>query len=192
MFLYRFIRAVIRPICFILFPRRSHGKENLPKDGPLIVCSNHISLVDPVFLGLDFQQPLHFIAKKEVCNAPIIGPILRAIGAFPVDRDAQDLKAIRTCMSVLKQGNTLGIFPEGTRIINGKTSEAKAGIALIAKRAKAPLVMAHIVPKKGRVKPFCITDVYYSEVVTYDRLCGDADYQSASQKILDAIYLLGK
>ena len=192
MSLYKFIREIIRPICFILFPRRSHGKENLPKDGALIVCSNHISLIDPVFLGLDFKQPLHFIAKKEVCSAPIIGPILRAIGAFPVDRDAQDLKAIRTCMSVLKEGNTLGIFPEGTRIINGKTSEAKGGIALIAKRAKAPLIMAHIVPKKGRVKPFCRTDVYYSQVVSYDELCGDADYLTASQKILDSIYSLGK
>lgn len=188
---YKICREIIRPICFLLFPRKVFGAENLPKDGPMIVCANHVSLVDPVFLGLEMKQPLHYIAKKEVFDVPIFGAIVRALGAFPVDREGKDLKAIRTCMSVLKDGNTLGIFPEGTRVFNGKKSEAKAGIALIAKRSNATLIMAHIVPKKSRVRPFTKTKVYFAKPVKYDDLCGDLDYAEASKKILDTIYSLG-
>jgi len=189
---YKICRAIIRPICFVLFPHKAHGFENLPTDGSVIVCANHISFIDPVFLGLRFKQPLHFIAKKEACDTPILGAIIKALGAFPVDREGKDLKAIRTCMSVLKKGNTLGIFPEGTRIIHGKKSEAKAGISLIAKRSKATLVMAHIKPKKGRVRPFCRTDVYFAKPISYDELCGDLEYTEASQKILDTLYSIGE
>lgn len=189
--LYKFLRAILRPICLVLFPRKAHYTTELPTNGPLILCANHISYIDPVFMGLEFKQPLHFIAKKEACSAPVIGPILRGIGAFPVDREGKDIKAIRTCMNVLKEGNTLGIFPEGTRVIN-KTSQAKAGIALIAKRSKAPIVMAHIVPKKGRVRLFSKTDIYFSRVYSYNELCGDLDYAAASEKILKTIYSLGE
>ena len=62
---YKFLRAFVRPICFILMPRKYYGIENLPTEGPLIVCANHISYFDPVFIGLAAKFPIHFIAKKE-------------------------------------------------------------------------------------------------------------------------------
>ena len=189
---YKFLRAVVRPICFILMPRKYYGIENLPTEGPLIVCANHISYFDPVFIGLATKFPIHFIAKKEACNALILGWILKKIGAFPVDREGKDLKAIRTCMSIVKNGDVLGIFPEGTRIIKGRVSSAKAGVALIAKRSKAPILMVRIKPSKGTFKCFCRTDVYFSKVYSYDELCGDMEYQQASEKILQTIYSLGE
>ncbi len=189
---YTIIREIIRPICFLLMPRKYHNTECIPTEGPLIVCANHISYLDPVFIGLAVKQPIRFIAKKQACEAPIIGGILRALGAFPVDREGKDLTAIRTCMHILKDQQTLGIFPEGTRIIKGKVSSAKAGVALIAKRAKAPLLLVHIKPSKGRFRLFCRTDVYFSKPLEYDELCKDADYQSASENILSSIYALGE
>ncbi len=189
---FKICREIIRPICFFLFPRKVYGAENLTEDGPLIVCANHISLVDPVFLCLSIKQPVHFISKKEAFKVPIFGALLHALGAFPVDREGKDIKAIRTCMSVLKDGNTLGIFPEGTRVIRGKKSEAKAGVALIAKRSDATLLLAHIKPKGNRVKLFTKTNIYFSDPIKYSELCQGLDYAEASKKILDTIYSLGE
>ena len=189
---YRFVRELIRPLCFVLMPRKYHGLENIPQDGSLIICANHLSYVDPVFIGLAVKRPIRFIAKKEACNVPIFGWILQKLGAFPVDREGKDLKAIRTCMSVVKDGGILGIFPEGTRIIKGRVSEAKAGVALIAKRSKAPLLLVRIKPSKGAFRLFCRTDVYFSKVYSFAELCGDAEYKEASEKILETIYSLGE
>ncbi len=189
---YKICREIIRPICFFLFPRKVYGAERLKEEGPLIVCANHISLLDPVFLSLSLKQPVQYIAKKEIFDVPILGTILGALGAFPVDREGRDIKAIRTCMSVLKNGRTLGIFPEGTRVIRGKKSEAKAGVALIAKRSGATLIMAHIKPKGNRVRLFSKTSIYFSDPIQYDKLCHNLNYEEASKKILDCIYSLGE
>ncbi len=190
--LYITIRKIIRPILFFLLPRKVFHGDALPKDGPVILCANHISLMDPVLLGLSYNRPIRFIAKKEACDTPILGAFYKKLGAFPVDREGKDIKAIRTCMSVLKEENVLGIFPEGTRILGGKVSQAKPGVALIAKRAKATLVLAHICPKKSRVLPFVMNYIYFSDPISYDDLCGGLDYQQASQKIMDTIYSLGE
>lgn len=189
---FKICREIIRPICFFLFPRKVYGAENLTEDGPLIICSNHISLVDPVLLCLSIKQPVRFISKKEAFKFPIFGALLRGLGAFPVDREGRDIKAIRTCLSVLKCGDTLGIFPEGTRVIRGKKSEAKAGVALIAKRSDATLLLARIQPKGNRVKPFTKTNVFFSKPIKYSELCHGLDYADASKKILDTIYALGE
>lgn len=190
--LYRFLKPIVKFLALIFAPWKAHNNDAFPQDGPVILCANHVSFTDPILLALALKRQLYFIAKKEICEAPFIGALVRGLGAFPVDREGKDLKAIRNCMNILKNSNVLGIFPEGTRIIHGKVSEAKAGVALIAKKAKAPIVMVHIKPKHGRYRLFSKTDLYFSDPISYEDLCGDLDYLSASQKIMESIYALGE
>lgn len=185
-------RLILKPFFYIFMPWRIHGIENFPKEGPVIVCANHISMTDPILLAMPIKRQIFFIAKKEVCDAPVIGRILHALGAFPVDRGGNDVRAVRKCISVLKNENILGIFPEGTRIINGKISQAKPGVALITKKGSAPIVMVHIKSKFDKFKLFHRTELYFSKPYCYEELCGDMDYQSASEKILKTIYSLGE
>lgn len=189
---YKIAKSIVRFFAVIFMPYRIHNADRIPTEGPLILCANHISYTDPIFMAFCLKRNVTFIAKKEVVSAPIIGFIIRKLGAFPVDRDGKDLKAVRTCVNVLKSGGVLGIFPEGTRIIKGRVSKAKPGTALIAKKSSAPLVMIHIRPKKGHFRLFTRTDVFVSNPTDYQSFCDGLDFQEASDKILKTIYSLGE
>ncbi|WP_102127239.1 lysophospholipid acyltransferase family protein [Deinococcus planocerae] len=115
-----------------------HGRENVPPPGtPLIVAGNHRTGFDPFLIARSLPpgRYLQFMAKKELF-VPVIGPIIRAGGSFPVDRSANDLGAVRTSLRVLQGGGTLGIFPEGTR----GGGELQGGVALLALKGKSPVL----------------------------------------------------
>lgn len=117
---------------------RVYGREHIPPPGtPLIVASNHRTGLDPFLIAnsLPPGRYLQFMAKKELFM-PIIGPIIRGGGSFPVDRSTNDLGAVRTSLRILQAGGTLGIFPEGTR----GGGELQGGTALLALKGKAPVV----------------------------------------------------
>lgn len=192
MSLYSVLVKIAKPILYPFMPWKVHGIENIPQSGPVVLCANHISMTDPVLMALNVHRQIFFIAKKEVCDVPILGGILRALGVFAVDRAGKDIKAVRKCLSVLKSSNILGIFPEGTRVINGKVSSAKPGVALIAKKSNAPLVTVHIKNKAGKFKLFRKTEIFIGKPVSYSDLCGDLDYQQAADKIMETIYKLGE
>lgn len=115
-----------------------YGREHVPPPGtPLIVAGNHRTNLDPFLIAhsLPRGRYLQFMAKKELF-VPVIGPIIRAGGSFPVDRQANDLGAVRTSLRILQAGGTLGIFPEGTR----GGGELQGGVALLALKGKSPVV----------------------------------------------------
>ncbi|WP_216323983.1 lysophospholipid acyltransferase family protein [Deinococcus aestuarii] len=115
-----------------------HGREHVPPPGtPLIVAGNHRTGFDPFLIASSLPpgRYMQFMAKKELF-VPVIGPIIRAGGSFPVDRSANDLGAVRTSLRVLQAGGTLGIFPEGTR----GGGELQGGVALLALKGKAPVL----------------------------------------------------
>ncbi|GMA15773.1 1-acyl-sn-glycerol-3-phosphate acyltransferase [Deinococcus metallilatus] len=115
-----------------------HGREHVPPPGtPLIVAGNHRTNLDPFLIARSLPPGRHlqFMAKKELF-VPVIGHIIRAGGSFPVDRQANDLGAVRTSLRILQAGGTLGIFPEGTR----GGGEMQGGVALLALKGKAPVL----------------------------------------------------
>lgn len=135
---YKFAAALLRGIFRILYSVKIEGKENIPKESGFLVTSNHKSNLDPPFLGCFLPFRLSFMAKEELFEIPVLGRIIRAVGAFPVKRGSGDLTAIKLALKLLSSKKNVLIFPEGTRSLEeGKILEGKQGAALIAYKAKA-------------------------------------------------------
>ncbi|MGB9885949.1 MAG: lysophospholipid acyltransferase family protein [Moorellales bacterium] len=116
------------------------GRENVPRRGPVVVVSNHISLWDPIAVGVALPRRVYFMAKEELFRLPLVGLVLRGLGAFPVRRGEADLAAMRQALRLLRQGKVVGIFPEGGRSRRGTLEEFQRGAALLALRTQAPLL----------------------------------------------------
>lgn len=150
---YKIIRTIVYPFFWLYFkPKyvRKYSKDDI--NGKLIVMSNHVSLWDPILLAIVFPRKLFFMAKKELFKVKLFGGLLKALGAFPVDRKKADVSAIKRSFEVLKQDNVMGIFPEGTRIKTGELGEFENGLSSIAMKAKAPIIPVYIDGRYGIFK----------------------------------------
>ncbi len=158
-FTYRLVSAlVVFPLFRGLFRGSTLGLEHVPKDGPLVVASNHGSHLDPPLLGHALGRPVAFMAKAELFAIPLLGAVIRACGAYPVRRGASDREAIRTATAKLEEGWATGVFLDGTRQANGRVNNPLPGAALLAARSGALLLPVAIVNShralgSGRVWP---------------------------------------
>ena len=143
---YRLVSGLlVFPLFRCLFRGSTHGLEHVPKDGPLVVASNHGSHLDPPLLGHALGRPVAFMAKAELFAVPLLGSVIRACGAYPVRRGASDREAIRTATAKLDAGWATGVFLDGTRQANGRVNNPLPGAALLAARSGAPLLPVAIV-----------------------------------------------
>lgn len=147
--LYRFCRVICRIFCFLAFRLEARGTKHIPLDGPVVLCSNHMSVLDPVTLGVWVPRKVHYMAKAELFSVPLLGPLIRAVGAFPVKRGGVSKEAVKTAITLLRGGNVMGIFPEGTR--NETVGMGKRGAVSMALRAGAAIVPVALV---GNYRPF--------------------------------------
>ena len=144
MSLYVFAKTLIAVIGRVLWRIKGFGRENVPMHGPLIVACNHISNLDPPLMGSMCPRQINYMAKKELFEIPVLGSLIAAVGAYPVDREGSAAAAIKRSVEVLRAGGCIGIFPEGGRNVGGD-KEARQGVALLASLGKAPVVPACIV-----------------------------------------------
>ena len=163
---FHFLYAVIWPFFNLFRPIRAVGREHIP-EGPAIICPNHTTIGDPFYVVFAFgwRWPMRAMAKASIMRVPFVGWILGRAGVFGVDRGAADMKAVKTSLRFLKEGDKLLMFPEGTRVHEGEDIQAKAGAALFATRAGAPLLPVYIQSKKKlfRRNTVVIGEPYYPE-----------------------------
>lgn len=157
-----------------LFRVRVYHAEREPENETYLLCCNHLSAIDPVLLAaaLQKQQP-HFMAKKELFHIPLLSGLIRAFGAFPVDR-AGDVKAIKTTISLLESGNCVGMFPQGTRCAGKLPKETrdkvKSGAGLLCEKTHVTVLPVCLKTKKNRLRVFRRVELYFGEPVTYEQL----------------------
>lgn len=141
MWVYAIIRFFVKIFYKLAFRVKIVGKENVPQTGAAVLCCNHISNFDPFTMAIFLDRLPRYIAKKELFKNRFIRWILGQVQAFPVDRESiMDMKAFKTAVKVLKSGELLGIFAEGTRVKEGEGKAAKAGVALFAIKGDAPVI----------------------------------------------------
>lgn len=143
--MYNLVRGLFCFIFSVVFRWRIVGIENIPAAGGAIIAANHISNWDPPVIGTAVNRPMHFMAKEELFRNAILRKIISKLGAFPVKRGAADRNAIRTAMSLLEEGNLVGLFPEGTRSKSGMLGEPEQGLAMIAIKTGAVVIPTAVI-----------------------------------------------
>ena len=136
----RFIKAVLRPLMALFLPYDVQGRENLPREGPVVVLMNHINLLDVVTPGLFLPRDVVMLSKIENFRAPLLGFFVRMYGCLPVRRGEVDLQAMRLSLHALQKGRVLVIAPEGTRSGHGRLQAGHEGMAFVAAQADVPVV----------------------------------------------------
>jgi 1-acyl-sn-glycerol-3-phosphate acyltransferase len=187
---YRFGYTVCKIVFTLLWRYRATGAGNIPASGPVIVACNHVSYLDPPALGIGMNRQITYLAKKELFAIPLLGAVIRGLGAYPLDREAGGVAAVKAALRVLKAGQCVGIFPEGTRNLDGSAAE-KGGAALLAALSGAPVVPAAIVGTKD-AKRFAQVRVVYGEPLTVvrNRKADGDDLEKWTHEIMRRIRIL--
>ncbi len=157
---FKILVTLVRAFVKVFFRVRIIGQENIPAEGGCIVCANHASNWDPVFLVVLLTRRVYFMAKAELFKVPLLGWLIKKIGMIPVKRAAADISAVRTSINALKDGKALGIFPSGRRVKKGEAAAAKSGVAFIAVKAAVPVVPIYI---ETTYRPFSKLTIHIGE-----------------------------
>jgi 1-acyl-sn-glycerol-3-phosphate acyltransferase len=137
-------RPTLGTLVRLLAPLRIYGAERVPRQGGLVLALNHFSWLDPPAFGVACPRNVFYMAKAEIHSVRGLGPLIRSFGAFAVRRGESDREAVRLAREVVRDGNAVGFFVEGTRQRTGVPGKAKPGAAMIALHEEAPVVPAAI------------------------------------------------
>jgi 1-acyl-sn-glycerol-3-phosphate acyltransferase len=178
-------RPTLGAIVRILAPLRIYGSERVPRTGGVVLALNHFSWLDPPAFGTACPRTIFYMAKSEIHEVRALGPLIRSFGAFAVRRGESDREAVRLAREVVRDGNALGLFVEGTRQRSGVPGEAKSGAAMIALHERAPIVPAAIhgsqTWKLGTFRP---VSVAWGAPVRFDGLTpGGSAYREVTAEI---------
>ena len=188
--LYDFLRPIVGAYYRLIWGVRPIGAKNTDVSGGYILCCNHMHARDPFVLAACMRRRVRFMAKAELFENRLVGKVISAIGAFPIRRGQNDLTAVRESIKLLNEGHVLGIFPQGTRSRVNERTHIEPGVAMIAMRARVPVIPAYI---DGPYRLFRRTRVVFGTPVPLDDLGARLDrktLEGAAARIEDAIWAL--
>ncbi|MFS0776287.1 lysophospholipid acyltransferase family protein [Neobacillus sp. 3P2-tot-E-2] len=187
---YSFARSVVAGVFKPWYRIEVIGLEHFPKDRGVLLCTNHIHNFDPLVVGITAPRPVHFMAKEELFNVPILGNIVRKCNAFPVKRGKGDRESLRAGLKVLKDGNVFGLFPEGTRSKTGEIGKGLSGAGFFALRTEADVVPCAII---GPYKTLRTLKVVYGKPIAMEEMRATrASAEQVTELIMSEIHKLIK
>ena len=166
------------------------GRENLPKDRGYVLCPNHLSAIDPVFviLARGWGRPMWVMAKEELFHNPFLSWFFRKIGAFPIERGKGDKTVLNNAIASVRAGRSMLIFPEGTRNRKGEGMlPLKSGAFVVAQSAGADIVPCRIIYRGGRQHLFCTVTVAFGEPIPLESLNLGGEHAASKLRAAKAV-----
>lgn len=162
------MRKILKPflhfVALILYRVKKVGEENVPENGSFILCGNHVHALDAPAIVVTAKRKIRFMAKEELFNNKFIVFLAKVFEVIPVKRGTADLDAIKTSMKAIKEGDILGIFPEGTRNGMAKNESIKEGAAFMALKTNTPVIPVGV---QGSFKPFTKVIIKYGKPIDF-------------------------
>ncbi|MBW4560574.1 MAG: 1-acyl-sn-glycerol-3-phosphate acyltransferase [Mojavia pulchra JT2-VF2] len=193
--------SVVSPMLHAYFRIRIYGAENVPQSGPLVVISNHASYFDPPIVSSCVLRPVAYMAKEELFNIPVLAQAIKLYGAYPVSRGTADRTAIRSALECIENGWAVGVFLQGTRTPDGRITDPKRGAALLAAKAKAPILPVSLwgtegILQKGSTIPRAVPlTVRIGKVIDAPSSTNKEELQALTQKcaaVINGMHDLGR
>lgn len=194
---YNIFYNLAKLLARMFFSMRVIHPERMVESGPLLIAVNHSSFFDPPLAGICSKRGVFYLARKTLLKWPFFGPLFPAMNVIPVERDGNDMSALREVIKKVKEGNAVLLFPEGTRSIDGKLQPARAGIGLVIAKTGAPVLPMRIFgaydafPKNARRFQFSQITVVIGEPIHFSAeeisSTSRETYQTLSNRVMDAI-----
>lgn len=195
-----FFKKIIRGIvigamysyCKIVYRMKVVGKENIPKDGQIIIAGNHRSFLDPPLIEVTCGRYTRFLAKEELTKSKFLAFLGKVFDAILVKKDSKEVKALKESMQTLKNGDCLALFPEGTRNGLAKGEKVKDGVGFFAVRSGAKVIPCGI--KGGKKGDWKVT-ITYGEPLDFSQYKGSKDkevIEKVTNEIMEKIFELAK
>ena len=195
-FVYRVCRNLSRAVAEAALDYRVVNEERLIETGGVLLCCNHESYLDPPLAGVAYKGPVHYLARKSLLSNPISRWLFPRLHVVPIDQDHAGFAGLKTIIKVLKEGNRVLIFPEGSRSPDGKLQPAEPGTGLVVAKARVPVMPMRIFGShealpvgSGKFRSTTVT-VVIGEPIRFDREPlpeGKDGYQQISNRIMAAI-----
>jgi len=194
---YNIFYNLAKLLARMFFTMRVVHSERMLESGPLIIAVNHSSFFDPPLAGICSRRGVYYLARKTLLKWPFFGPLFPAMNVIPVERDGNDMSALREVIKKVKDGNAVLLFPEGTRSLDGRLQPARAGIGLVIAKTGAPVLPMRIFgayeafPKNARRFQLSPITVVIGEPIhfTEEEIANTSreTYQILSNRVMDAI-----
>jgi 1-acyl-sn-glycerol-3-phosphate acyltransferase len=179
--------GIVRAVFHLWFNFSIEGTENIPKEGGIVIASNHRSFADVVAITIPMKPPLKYMARDTLFKNKIVSLFIRILGAFPVKRDTASTELFKTCDEILRAGKNLVIFPEGTRQYKNKVGAGKAGVAMIAARSGADVLPCGIIFEGEKLHFRSKFTIKFGPIIKADEISVDGTSSKEMRKVRDRI-----